>query len=167
MTYVWGEMSISPSKIKKRAKLAETRKSPQYSFYYDRLRWQVRNLFRTFSAGQREVLLLVVANSTNGAKGLFAKVGAENDQVEILLDVIHDLDFEESLGCVVHNFVAELRLGNVFSKLFNTGAYLKKKLLRLIRYLQSFPITVFFSFLTYWRGSVFVDDLVAFTFCGL
>ena len=70
---------------------------------------------------------MVVANSTNGAKGLFAKVGAENDQVEILLDVIHDLDFEESLGCVVHNFVAELRLGNVFSKLFNTGAYLKKK----------------------------------------
>ena len=69
---------------------------------------------------------MVVANSTNGAKGLFAKVGAENDQVEILLDVIHDLDFEESLGCVVHDFVAKLRFGNVFSKLFNTGAYLKK-----------------------------------------
>ena len=69
---------------------------------------------------------MVVANSTNGAEGLFAKVGAENDQVEILLDVIHDLDFEESLSCVVHNFVAKLRLGNVFSKLFNTGAYLKK-----------------------------------------
>ncbi len=43
-------------------------------------------------------------------------------QVEVFLDVVHDLDLEESLSRVVHDFVAQLGLGDVLAQLFDAGA---------------------------------------------
>ena len=38
------------------------------------------------------------------------------------LNVVHDLGLEEGLGGIVHDFVAQLGLGNVLAQLLDAGA---------------------------------------------
>ena len=93
------------------------------------------------AAGQPELGLVLVAGAVPGQVGGLPHVGGEYDQGEVLGNVVHDLGLEEHLGGIVHDLVAELGLGNVLAQLFDTG--------------------------TLGSRSVFVNDLVAFTFGGL
>merc|ERR1712243_504721 len=49
-------------------------------------------------------------------------VGCEHDEVVVLVDVVHDLHFEESLGSVVHDLVGKFRLSNVLSEMLDTSS---------------------------------------------
>ena len=75
---------------------------------------------------------------------LFPHVGGIDDHVEVLVDVVHNLGLKEGLGAVVHNLVAELRLGNVLPKLLDPrapgllGAALVNDLITLV--LRGLPI---------------------------
>ena len=53
---------------------------------------------------------------------LLSHVGCIDNQIEVLVDVIHDLGLEEGLGTVIHDLVAELGLGNILPQLLNAGA---------------------------------------------
>merc|ERR1719510_1162253 len=90
-----------------------------------------------FATSQNEILFINFAHSTNGSSRLFPQVSSKDNQIEILLDVVHDLGFQEGLSSIVHDFVAELGLGNVLSELFNTSSQ--------------------------WRRAVLINDLVAFS----
>ena len=76
----------------------------------------------TFASGKREGLLLLIRDAILGNLALITEVGSEADQVEVLLDVVHDFGLEESLSSVVHDLVAQLGLGNVFAELLDSGA---------------------------------------------
>merc|ERR1719378_1772542 len=74
------------------------------------------------AAGQGEVLLVLVGGGILGQDGGLTQVGGEANDVEVLVDVVHDLGLEEGLGGVVHDLVAELGLGNVLSQLLDASA---------------------------------------------
>ena len=88
------------------------------------------------AAGESKIFLVVVGDAGDGSQTLFPQVGGEADHVEVLGDVVHNFGFEESLSGIVHDLVAQLGLGDVFTQLFNASAL--------------------------GRGSVFVNDLIAF-----
>merc|ERR1712018_486703 len=94
-----------------------------------------------FATSQSESLLVFVSDTILGNLALITEISSEADQIEVLLDVVHDFGFEESLSGIVHDLVAELGFGNVLTQLFDTG--------------------------TLGGRSVFVNDLVAFTFGGI
>merc|ERR1719273_1415982 len=94
-----------------------------------------------FSAGQAEGLFVFVSDTILGNLALITEICSEADQIEVLLDVIHDFGLEESLCGIVHDLVAQLRFGNVFTQLLDAG--------------------------TLGCRSIFVDDFVAFTFGGI
>merc|ERR1712165_27254 len=77
-----------------------------------------------------------------GQDGGLAQVGGEANDVEVLVDIVHDLGLQEGLGSVVHDLVAELGLGNILSQLLDASA-------------------------ASLGGSVFVDDLVTLPLGGL
>merc|ERR1719516_527878 len=56
--------------------------------------------------------LLVISNCFSGQVSSFPHVDSEDNEV-VLLDVIHDLALEESLGSIVHDLIAQLGLSNV------------------------------------------------------
>merc|ERR1711890_140746 len=58
----------------------------------------------------------------HGDVGSLADISSEDNQVEVLLDVVHDLSLEESLCGVVHDFVAELGFSDVLPGLLDTGS---------------------------------------------
>ena len=93
------------------------------------------------AAGEGEGLLVLLGDAILGHLALVSQVGSEADQVEVLLDVVHNLGLEESLSGIIHDLVAQLGFGNVLAQLLDTS--------------------------TLGCGSVFVNDLVAFTFGGL
>ena len=74
------------------------------------------------SSGEGEVLLVIFRGLVLGKDGGLTQVSGEADQVEVLVDVVHDLGLKEGLGSVIHDFVAKLGLGNVFSQLLDTSA---------------------------------------------
>ena len=53
----------------------------------------------TFSSSQSKIFLLIISNSTNSISGLFPKISSECNQIKILVDVVHNLDFQEGLSC--------------------------------------------------------------------
>merc|ERR1712018_540774 len=66
--------------------------------------------------------LLVSINSFPGLGGSIPHVGGEDNDVEVLVDVVHDLGLKEGLGSVVHDLVAELGLGDVLPELLDASA---------------------------------------------
>merc|ERR1719516_153693 len=66
--------------------------------------------------------LLVSLNSLTGSSCSLSHVSSKDNDVEILVDVVHDLRLEESLGSIVHDLVAELGLSNVLSQLLDTSS---------------------------------------------
>ena len=76
----------------------------------------------TFATGQSEGLLVFIGDTGRGNLALVTKVSGEADQIEVLLNVVHDFGLEESLCGIVHDFVAELGFGNVFAQLLDTGS---------------------------------------------
>merc|ERR1719250_223271 len=76
---------------------------------------------RTFSTGRKSYSsFLVSLNSFPSSCGLLSHVSSKDNQVEIFLDVIHDLGLQEGLGSIVHDFIAELRFCNILSQLLDT-----------------------------------------------
>merc|ERR1711931_298500 len=94
------------------------------------------------AAGQGEVLLVLVGGGILGQDGGLAQVGGEANDVEVLVDIVHDLGLQEGPGSVVHDLVAELGLGNILSELLDASA-------------------------ASLGGSVFVDNLVTLPLGGL
>lgn len=76
----------------------------------------------TFATGQSEGLLVFVGEAAHSLLALVTKVSGEADQIEVLLNVVHDFGLEESLCGIVHDFVAELGFGNVFAQLLDTSS---------------------------------------------
>ena len=74
------------------------------------------------ASGEGESLLVLLRHVLSGNLALVSQVGGEADQVEVLLDVVHNLGFEESLSGIIHDLVAQLGFGNVLAQLLNTGA---------------------------------------------
>merc|ERR1711887_269983 len=85
------------------------------------LQFSCRN--RTFSTGRKSYRSFLVSfNSLPSSCGLFTHVSSKDNQVEVFLDVVHDLGLQEGLGSIVHDFVAELGFCNVLSQLLDTSA---------------------------------------------
>merc|ERR1719414_1794236 len=74
------------------------------------------------AAGEGEGLLVLLGDAVLGHLALVSQVGSEADQVEVLLDVVHNLGLEKSLSGIIHDLVAQLGFGNVLAQLLNTGA---------------------------------------------
>merc|ERR1719471_1023937 len=66
--------------------------------------------------------LFVSLNSLTGSSSSLSHVSSKDNDVEVLVDVVHDLRLEESLGSIVHDLIAELRLSNVLSQLLDTSS---------------------------------------------
>merc|ERR1712095_121811 len=78
---------------------------------------------RAFARGrQSHSGLLVSLNRFSGLGGSIPHVGSEDNDVEVLVDVVHDLGLEEGLGSVIHDLVAELGLGDVLPELLDASA---------------------------------------------
>merc|ERR1719347_1410641 len=59
---------------------------------------------RAFSTGwEGHISLLVSLNSFPCCRSLFPHVSSKHNQIEILLDIVHDLGFQEGLSLIVHN----------------------------------------------------------------
>merc|ERR1719320_1722840 len=85
------------------------------------LQFSSRN--RTFSTGRKSYSsFLIRFNSFPSSCSLLTHVSSKDNQVEIFLDVIHDLGLQEGLGSIVHDFVAELGFCNILSQLLDTSA---------------------------------------------
>merc|ERR1719270_400584 len=77
---------------------------------------------RDLASGQREALLVLLRGGLLAHDHSLPNVGGEDNQVEILLDVVHDLLLEEGLGGVIHDLVAKLGLSNVLPDLLDPSA---------------------------------------------
>merc|ERR1711997_287975 len=75
----------------------------------------------SLAAGQSVLGLVLVRQRVPGQVSGLAHVGGEDDEIEVLVDVVHDLGLEEHLGGVVHDLVAQLGLSNVLSELLDTS----------------------------------------------
>merc|ERR1719219_671765 len=75
-----------------------------------------------FAAGERKSCFFFITGFIPHKLGGFSDVDGENDQVEVLVDVVHDLGLQEYLRGVVHDLVTQLGLGDVLSQMFDTGA---------------------------------------------
>jgi len=94
------------------------------------------------STGEGEVLLVLIGGSVLAEDGSLTEVCSEADEIEVLVDVVHDLGLKEGLGSVIHDLVAELGFSNVFSQLLDTSS-------------------------TGLDGSIFVNNFVTFSLGGL
>merc|ERR1711884_275317 len=76
----------------------------------------------TSTSGESQILLLLLGTRLPGQVSGLPHVGREHDQIEVLVDVVHDLRLEESLGSVVHDLVTKLGLGDVLSELLGSSS---------------------------------------------
>merc|ERR1711899_553639 len=90
---------------------------------------------------KEKAFFVFISDTILGNFALVTEISSEADQIEVLLDVVHDFGLEESLCGIVHDLVAQLGFGNVLAQLLDTS--------------------------TLGCGSVFVNDFVAFTFGGI
>merc|ERR1719500_2271022 len=64
---------------------------------------------RAFAGGrQSHSSFLVSLNTLSGLGGSIPHVGSKGNNVEVLVDVVHNLGLEEGLGSVIHDLVGEL-----------------------------------------------------------
>merc|ERR1712186_249533 len=75
----------------------------------------------TSATRQDELLLGILRAGLPGQVSGLPHVGGEDNQVEVLVDVVHDLGLQEGLGSVIHDLVAELGLSNVLSQLLDAS----------------------------------------------
>merc|ERR1712038_2011018 len=75
----------------------------------------------TSATRQGELLLGILRAGLPGQVSSLPHVGGENNQVEVLVDVVHNFHLQEGLGGIVHDLVAELGLGNVLSQLLDAS----------------------------------------------
>merc|ERR1719282_1154853 len=71
---------------------------------------------------QSNISLLISLDNLSGSSSSLSHVGSEDNDVEVLVDVVHDLGLEEGLGSVIHDLVGQLGLGNVLSQLLDASA---------------------------------------------
>merc|ERR1719195_907643 len=72
-------------------------------------------------SGEGVLVLLLIGESILGHLSSLTHVGGEDNQIEILVDIVHDLGLEEDLGGIVQDLVAQLGLGNVLSQLLDAS----------------------------------------------
>ena len=73
-------------------------------------------------APSKGIGLGLLCSRVPGSLSSLTHVGSEGDQVEVFVDVVHDLGLEENLSSVVHDLIAELGLGNILSQLLDTSS---------------------------------------------
>merc|ERR1719282_121698 len=71
---------------------------------------------------QSNISLLISLDNLSGSGSSLSHVGSEDNDVEVLVDVVHDLGLEEGLGSVIHDLIGELGLGDVLSQLLDASA---------------------------------------------
>merc|ERR1711990_487631 len=76
----------------------------------------------SLATGQSVLGLVLIRQRVSGRISGLAHVGGEDNQIEVLVDVVHDLGLEENLGGVIHDLVAQLGLSNVLSELLDTSS---------------------------------------------
>merc|ERR1719500_771409 len=76
----------------------------------------------SFSTRQSILGLVLIRQRVSGKISGLAHVGSEDNEIEVFVDVVHDLGLEENLGGVVHDLVAQLGLSNVLSELLDTSS---------------------------------------------
>merc|ERR1711990_589220 len=76
----------------------------------------------SLATGQSVLGLVLIRQRVSGRISGLAHVGGEDNQIEVLVDVVHDLGLEEDLGGVVHDLVAQLGLSNVLSELLDPSS---------------------------------------------
>merc|ERR1712179_1614 len=76
----------------------------------------------TPSSRQSQVLLNLLRAGLPGQISSLPHVGGEDNQIEVLVDVVHNFHFQESLGGIIHNLVAEFGLSNVLPELLDASA---------------------------------------------
>merc|ERR1719200_14983 len=74
------------------------------------------------SAGQGQLLLGILRAGLPGQVSGLPHVGGEDNQIEVLVDVVHNFHLQEGLGSIVHNLIAELGLSNVLSQLLDASS---------------------------------------------
>merc|ERR1739848_268528 len=74
------------------------------------------------ATGEGEGLLVVLRGSLLAGEGGLTQVGSEANEIEVFVNVVHDLGLEESLCSIIHDLVAELGFSNVLSQLLDTSA---------------------------------------------
>merc|ERR1711992_435170 len=76
----------------------------------------------TSATRQSELLLGILGAGLPGQVSGLPHVGGEDNQVEVLVDIVHNFHLQEGLGSIVHNLIAELGLGNVLSQLLDASS---------------------------------------------
>jgi len=74
------------------------------------------------ATGEGEGLLVVLRGSILAEDGGLTQVGSEANEIEVFVNVVHDLGLEESLCSIIHDLVAQLGFSNVLSQLLDTSA---------------------------------------------
>merc|ERR1719481_1814147 len=70
----------------------------------------------TLSTGRKGHFSLLVSLNC------FSHVSSKGNDVEVFVDVVHDLALEEGLSSIIHDLITELGLCNVLSQLLDTSA---------------------------------------------
>merc|ERR1719376_1048427 len=99
---------------------ASVNKSSKASIFFHECRKCSSNLQLSGRKSYRS--FLVSFNSLPCSCGLFTHVSSKDNQVEVFLDVVHDLGLQEGLGSIVHDFVTELGFCNILPQLLDTSA---------------------------------------------
>ena len=72
--------------------------------------------------GQSNSGLLVGLNGLPGGGSSLSHVASKDNDVEVLVDVVHDLGLEEGLGSIIHDLIGQLGLSNVLPELLDASA---------------------------------------------
>merc|ERR1719481_486727 len=65
--------------------------------------------------------LVQIEKAKSKIQSSLSHVSSKADDVEVLVDVIHDLALKEGLSSIIHDLIAELGLSNVFSELLDSS----------------------------------------------
>merc|ERR1719479_825684 len=74
------------------------------------------------TGGQSNRALLISSDGLPCASAGLSHVSGEHNEIEVLVDVVHDLALQEGLGGVVHDLVAQLGLGDVLPELLDASS---------------------------------------------
>merc|ERR1711892_964499 len=65
---------------------------------------------------------LVICHSISGSNSSFTDISSKDDQIEIFLNVVHDLSFQKCLSSIIHDFITKFGFCNVLSQLLDTSS---------------------------------------------
>merc|ERR1719210_2105477 len=70
---------------------------------------------RYFSSSQTILLLLIIRSSIFSKFSCLAHVSSEDNKIEVLVNIVHDLGLKEDLSSIIHDLITQLGFSNIFS----------------------------------------------------